>query len=130
MKPQEFLERARTFCIAVVGDLIIDRYILGEVDRISPEAPVPVVRQTGTIQSKGGAGNVSENLRCMGVKVESFYGSYTPVKTRVMSGNHHLLRIDEELEPEWMVWEEIPPSFRYLLATKSVDVLVISDYGK
>ena len=110
----------------VVGDLMIDRYVSGTVDRISPEAPVPVVRWTGTEDRLGGAANVALNLRALGVGAEvagavgtgAGAGTLeqlldgagigrellirdadrpTTVKTRIVSQRQQLLRIDEEI---------------------------------
>src|SRR6201999_4610293 len=64
------------FRILVIGDVMLDRSIWGEVDRISPEAPVPVLRSVRTTNSPGGAANVAMNLVGLGVKVEQagFWG--------------------------------------------------------
>ena len=56
--------------ILVVGDLMLDRYMEGSVDRISPEAPVPVLRHTASREMLGGAGNVAANIASLGGKVE------------------------------------------------------------
>jgi rfaE bifunctional protein kinase chain/domain len=126
----QILERASKLRIAVVGDLIIDRYIDGTCDRISPEAPVMVLRQTGTRENRGGAGNVTENLRGLGVQVSEFYGKHVPIKTRVMSGNHHVIRIDEEQEPYMMHYDEFDIGLDYGIHRNIFDCVVISDYGK
>src|ERR1700760_3239091 len=55
--------------VLVVGDLMLDRYILGDVDRISPEAPVPVLRHAQRYERAGGAGNVAMNLAGLGCEV-------------------------------------------------------------
>src|SRR5579875_3388624 len=55
--------------VLVVGDLMLDRYILGEVDRISPEAPVPVLRHAQRYERPGGAANVAMNLAGLGAEV-------------------------------------------------------------
>lgn len=111
--------------ILVVGDVMIDRYLTGQVERISPEAPVPVVRLGDTEDRLGGAANVALNLRAMGARpllcsvigrdeaAEAllrllpeadlpdwgFYQSAerrTTVKTRVIAQHQHLLRLDRE----------------------------------
>jgi D-glycero-beta-D-manno-heptose-7-phosphate kinase len=111
--------------IVVVGDVMIDAYVWGEVTRISPEAPVPILSKTTHEARLGGAGNVALNIRSLGatpilctvigndakantletllkeahlpqhglVKDDS---RITTVKTRIISQNHHLLRVDEE----------------------------------
>src|ERR1700759_401443 len=55
--------------VLVVGDVMLDRYIWGDVSRISPEAPVPVVRVTRTSETPGGAGNVALNVAGLGLRV-------------------------------------------------------------
>ncbi len=115
--------------VLVVGDVMVDRYLLGEVNRMSPEAPVPVV-DFGTEDNRlGGAANVALNLAALGAKplllsvigndlegkifkellkkhrlskkgVISIKGRPTTVKTRVMAANQHLLRIDRETKKE------------------------------
>ena len=111
--------------VVVVGDVMIDRYLEGDVRRISPEAPVPVVECTQITNRLGGAANVAINLHAMGAKVtlisvcgddgeaeilEQMLHSYasittrfvkvkdrpTTVKTRIMASNQQLLRIDTE----------------------------------
>lgn len=111
--------------ILVIGDIMIDRYLHGKVSRISPEAPVPVVDFMYEEDRPGGAANVAVNLQALGAKVtlasitgqdaesetlsallheagiqkfihRKYEGRHTTVKTRVMAGFQHLLRIDKE----------------------------------
>ena len=111
--------------VLVVGDVMIDRYVHGSVDRISPEAPVPVVRKLRQEDRLGGAANVAVNLRALGVRAEvagavgmGIHGTTlrhlleeggvghrllvrdpgrpTTLKTRVLSQSQQLLRIDQE----------------------------------
>src|ERR1700735_3437869 len=110
--------------VLVIGDVMLDRSIWGEVDRISPEAPVPVLRSVRTTNSPGGAANVSMNLVGLGVKVTQagFWGddgemqqlsailtaagvdasgmiiaSHSTIsKTRIVSRHQQLLRLDVE----------------------------------
>ncbi|MEO7175962.1 MAG: bifunctional ADP-heptose synthase [Saprospiraceae bacterium] len=111
--------------IAVVGDLMIDRYVSGRVDRISPEAPVPILLHQTTEDRLGGAANVGMNIQALGAKctLVAVCGSdnegmilkqklsdasldpsgvfedtdrRTTLKTRVLDGIHQLLRIDQE----------------------------------
>ena len=56
--------------VAVIGDILIDRYIYGTAERLSPEAPVPIVRHQTTFDRSGGAGNLYENLKSLGVDVD------------------------------------------------------------
>lgn len=145
--------------ILVIGDLIIDHYINGSCDRISPEAPVQVLNVKSDDYSLGGAGNVLKNLaslRCqagiisvsgqdeMGktslqevTKLQPFYFSIIPdktrrttVKTRLVSSSHHLLRLDSE--DNHVLNEEI--KFTLLNNLKDIidkiSILIISDYCK
>lgn len=131
MNLPQILERASKLRIAVVGDLIIDKYIDGTIERISPEAPVSILLQKGTRQNPGGAGNVADNLKGLGVQVSEFYGNHVPVKTRVMAGNHHLIRIDEEeSEPYQMRYDDYNIGLDYGIHHNKYDCVVISDYGK
>src|SRR5438034_769904 len=65
-QPRSILERFSGRRIAVLGDAMLDRYVWGRVDRISPEAPVPVVEIERESVTLGGAGNVAANLRALG----------------------------------------------------------------
>ena len=125
MRAAEIINRLGKQRILVVGDVMLDRYVRGTVDRISPEAPVPVLRVTGEECAPGGAGNVAVNLRTLGAKVE-LAGSVgkdsegdeilrllresgigtgcvvrdakrrTTTKTRLIAGNQQIARIDNE----------------------------------
>lgn len=130
MNIENILEQASKLRIAVVGDYITDRYLIGEVNRISPEAPVQVLDLKETRENPGGAGNVTANLRGLGVQVSEFYGKHKPIKTRVMAGNHHIIRIDDETEPYWMKWDEVEIGLGYGIMYDKFDAVVISDYGK
>lgn len=132
MNLTEILERAGKLRIAVVGDLIQDRYIDGVIERISPEAPVPILKITGTRENWGGAGNVVRNLEGLGCQVSFFYDDKNVIiKTRVMSGTHHILRMDdEESTPRLVHWDDIDINLGYGLEHGKFDCVVISDYGK
>ncbi len=143
----------------VIGDLMIDEYLWGSVDRISPEAPVPVVAIDKESQTLGGAGNVINNLTAMGATVSAIGTAGTgksgrmvlnkladlgvetdgivsephrPTtrKTRVIASNQQVLRIDKEIK------RKITPStLEKLMAIienriDDVDVIIISDYDK
>ena len=125
MTASELFDRFSGINVLVVGDVMIDRYTYGEVNRISPEAPVPVVQWNGEEDRLGGAANVALNIRAMGATAYlcSVIGNDpdgnrfldllpgqglssagitrsgtrpTTVKTRVMAGKQQLLRIDRE----------------------------------
>ena len=67
-RTQNILQAANASRVLVVGDLMLDRYISGAVDRISPEAPVPVVRVEGESFAVGGAANVAANVAALGAR--------------------------------------------------------------
>ena len=144
--------------IAVLGEAMLDIFISGDVDRISPEAPVPVLRHRRDKLVPGGAGNVACNIANLGgapilitligddsegaslmallgadgVTTEAVVtrGRMTTSKTRVMGGNHHLIRIDrEDSSPiSEAVEEELLARIRSILPR--VRALAISDYAK
>ncbi len=151
------LEDFRKQTVLVVGDMMVDKYILGSVSRISPEAPVPVLRQDRIDRKLGGAGNVIINAVSYGAKVRAvgcigndnegkyfreslqklgvdeqymFDSGSTIVKTRVSASNQQFIRIDEE--------EIVPPPAEIVSAIQNnltnlmdgVTVVIISDYAK
>ena len=147
------LSRAR---VLVVGDVMLDRYWFGDVSRISPEAPVPVVRIERTEERPGGAANVAHNCAALGAQVgllsvvgEDEAGAAlqrlvdtpsiraslhrdgtldTTVKLRVIGRQQQLLRIDFETQPSHEVLADTLAEFEASLA--DYDVVVLSDYGK
>ena len=127
MRITEIMKRFGRQRILVVGDIMLDRYVRGTVERISPEAPVPVLRVTEEACAPGGAGNVAVNLRTLGAGVElvgslgkdrdgdeivrflkeSGIGSGgivrdedkpTTSKTRLIAGNQQIARMDKEID--------------------------------
>lgn len=154
-------EQFRGLRAIVVGDLMLDEYLWGRVDRISPEAPVPIVQLTGKDHRIGGAGNVALNLAALGAQVSmisvtgedpsgdmlrrmlseagigvgdmlSVNGRVTTSKTRVISRNQQMLRIDHE------VTDPIDEKIECLLIDiinrrleqDQPDVLIFEDYDK
>jgi rfaE bifunctional protein kinase chain/domain len=158
MNSQQFpdLARIEKCRILVVGDVMLDRYWHGEVSRISPEAPVPVVHVKRIENRLGGAANVALNIRSLGARVTllSMVGNddaacclrglierhgidgelgsdpsmETIVKLRVIGRTQQMLRIDFEKEPDHEVLAGMLDRFTLLLAEH--DVVVFSDYGK
>jgi D-glycero-beta-D-manno-heptose-7-phosphate kinase len=145
--------------IAVIGDFMLDRYFVGNAERISPEAPVPVVLISEEKSTLGGAGNVVENLNSLGVKVDP-YGiigndnngdellaklklenidishlllcnkKKTTVKTRIIADKQQMLRYDIELiEP---LSEELEKKIIEQLGRniERYDAIILSDYAK
>lgn len=144
--------------ILVLGDSMLDAYIVGAVDRISPEAPVPVVRQAETRESAGGAANLAANVRslggmvhlvsCVGADAEAGRLSAllagagvetslvdvaprpTTLKTRFASGQQQLLRLDREQADAIPVPSEDRVIAALAQQVERCSLLVISDYSK
>ena len=142
--------------LLVVGDVMLDRYWFGDVERISPEAPVPVVRIARVDERPGGAANVARNVAALGARamllsvtgddeaghalarllqVDRVEASFlrdaalrTTVKLRVIGRQQQLLRIDFETAPSGEVLASKLADFERLLPGASVAIL--SDYGK
>jgi rfaE bifunctional protein kinase chain/domain len=150
---REELKNAR---ILAVGDVMLDRYWFGDVSRISPEAPVPVVHVRRTEERPGGAANVARNAAALGATVSllSVVGEdeagrslerlmteenvsvvlhrdaslNTTVKLRVIGRQQQLLRIDFETSPSHEVLNNKLADFERML--QDADVVILSDYGK
>lgn len=110
--------------IAVFGDEFRDRYWLGTTTRISPEAPIPVVKITTTHEFPGGAGNVMANLLALGASVIGSGPAYSklPVKNRLCIGDYQLARWDEN--------DVIPEANIEPIKNFRADGVIVSDYGK
>jgi rfaE bifunctional protein kinase chain/domain len=152
----DFRERIAASRVLVVGDVMLDRYWFGDVERISPEAPVPVVHVSRTDERPGGAANVARNAASLGAQVTllSVVGDDEPgrilerllksnsvrpvfqidagfptiVKLRVISRQQQLLRIDFETPPGDAILEAKMAKYESLIP--DVDVVILSDYGK
>ena len=142
--------------ILIVGDIMLDRYWFGDVNRISPEAPVPVVLIGKHEERLGGAANVARNVAALGAVcsllgivgkdeagtavekllsqsgiipyLHSAPGISTTVKLRVIGRQQQLLRLDFEKKPTRDVLEDKLQKYKTLLQTH--DIIVLSDYGK
>ena len=144
--------------ILVVGDLMLDRYFDGSVDRISPEAPVPVLHVRRSFHRPGGAANVAVNMTAMGGKTSlvgavgtdaaadqlravleadgvscrsliTTAGTPTTVKTRLLAGHNQIARFDEEgFLDDAAAREELIQ--RILAEIPAANLVVISDYAK
>ena len=114
--------------VLVAGDAMVDRYWHGDVGRVSPEAPVPVVQIQREEYSAGGAKNVAKNIEAMGVEVSELYSrSYreNPVlKVRVIARGQQVCRLDWD-HPQAPI---DPGEFAERL--QDCDLVVLSDYGK
>ena len=160
MNFKQIVEEFKNKRILVIGDVMIDAYLLGNVNRVSPEAPVPIVSLQKEEERLGGAANVAINLVAMGASavICSVIGNdrsgkkmiellesnsisaegvvlsnnrETTVKTRVIGNNQHLIRIDSEQT------NDIDSSEELLLIEKvkqllenGVDAIIFEDYNK
>jgi D-glycero-beta-D-manno-heptose-7-phosphate kinase len=151
--PKDVIAQAR---VLVVGDIMLDRYWFGEVERISPEAPVPVVRVVKREDRLGGAANVARNVVALGAKATlvgfvgedeaaqgvrallseaaiearlvADSGHPTTLKMRVLGRQQQLLRIDFEEKPTSALLEALRHQVESALVGH--DVVVLSDYAK
>lgn len=147
---QKLLERVLDLKIACVGDLMLDRYVYGEVSRISPEAPIPVLRARRTVAMLGGVGNVARNVAALGGlaklgavagedaagaelrdlvsaehRISDFIsrpiGAATIVKTRFVAAGQQLLRLDDDAAPVSISESD---------AFSGASAILLSDYAK
>ncbi|MCA9743005.1 D-glycero-beta-D-manno-heptose-7-phosphate kinase [candidate division KSB1 bacterium] len=155
----EILPKIKRTKIAVVGDLMLDQYIWGDVARISPEAPVPVVEIASESTSLGGAANVSNNVHALGANTipigvvgNDYSGSLlrdlfarngfetdgiivdssrqTTVKTRVIAHNQHVVRIDRETKQD-ISEHALQALLNYLESMiGELDAIIFEDYNK
>lgn len=146
--------------LVVAGDVMVDRYISGAVKRLSPEAPVPVLLRSGCASIAGGAANVAANAAALGCQITLIgvvgddenadnlrdvlrvksnidtsqlvteAGWSTISKTRVLSGQHQLVRIDDERVVTFSDATQDELIKRTSAALENADVLVCSDYAK
>lgn len=154
-----YLERFATARVAVLGDVMLDRYFWGRVDRISPEAPVPVVRVTGRSSRLGGAANVAANLHSLGTRVTLVSlvgddaagaelerlvtehgidsgtlvvepGRHTTEKVRIIAQHQQVVRADFETAAPPASGSRERIAAALLDDEDRFDALVVSDYGK
>jgi bifunctional ADP-heptose synthase (sugar kinase/adenylyltransferase) len=110
--------------ILVIGDSCIDKFIYGDVLRISPEAPVPIIEPFEEITTKGMAGNVYQNLKNLGVDVHIITNKTKSIKTRYVEKetNQMLLRVDVNKKIESFNYDDVN--------LNDYEAIVISDYNK
>lgn len=149
-------ERLAGVSVLVVGDVMLDRYWFGDVDRISPEAPVPIVHVQREEYRLGGAANVALNVAALGARatlmsvvgadepaqllkglvsqagIETLLreepGLSTTVKLRISGRSQQLLRVDFERRPAARTVSALTDDFAAVIGR--YDVVVMSDYGK
>jgi rfaE bifunctional protein kinase chain/domain len=156
---QEVFDKFSTLKVAIIGDVMVDSYIYGKVDRISPEAPVPVVHAERREKRLGGAANVALNVAALGatpilcsiigddlegqiftqllrkrhmteIGIVKSQQRITTLKERVLSGSQHMLRVDTESRAPLNELEK--RSFHQLLERilPDADVIIFEDYDK
>jgi D-beta-D-heptose 7-phosphate kinase/D-beta-D-heptose 1-phosphate adenosyltransferase len=144
--------------VLVIGDIMLDRYIWGDVERVSPEAPVPIVRAVHRSEQPGGAANVAMNLTGLGAKASlfGFCGQDadrhslgvclekagvtahltsvethpTTTKLRIVAGQQQMLRLDTEKTEEYSAKAYQDLMAKVEAAIPSADAIVLSDYAK
>jgi rfaE bifunctional protein kinase chain/domain len=145
--------------VLIVGDIMVDSYIWGKVERISPEAPVPVVLIDKREKRMGGAGNVALNVQAMGaipilcsvvgddpeadmlINLMNHSGlitdgiirsehRITTLKQRIISGSQHILRVDSESDKELSKEEEKVFLDKVKDFLPDIDVIIFQDYDK
>jgi len=159
--PEQLIQGMNGLTALVVGDVMVDAYLWGRVDRISPEAPVPVVRVTDRSARLGGAANVALNVHALGATpiVLSSVGAddesarlqhlfkqaglatnglvssplrHTTVKTRIISGHQHIVRVDDEMDSDLSATDAdaLIARAEALFASHKPDVVILEDYDK
>lgn len=123
---RELVEAFETLQILVMGDPMYDFYHFGHVDRLSPEAPVPIYIEDRHERRPGGAANVANQLTVLGCMVETWFPPKPwTEKHRYMAGHHQVVRMDRDYKAEEMAeHDSVPPS------QCRFNAMVISDYGK
>ena len=145
--------------VLIVGDVMIDSYVFGKVERISPEAPIPIVNVKRKEIRLGGAGNVAMNIKSLGatpvlctvvgadseakdllnlltdndLPIEGVIQSQTritTVKQRVLAGSQHIVRIDSEMDSLINADEQTLLIEKAIFLAASCDVIIFEDYDK
>src|SRR5262245_58687504 len=155
----DLVARARGRRIVVVGDVMLDRYLLGDTDRLSPEAPVPVVHVRETRMALGGAANVAANVAAIGAEVRlvgvvgddthgntiraelaqlhladrgllTIAGRPTTTKSRVVARTQQIVRIDEEVDTLLDGTELERLTALAVASLADADAVLLEDYNK
>lgn len=154
-----FLNKTKDSRILVLGDSMIDAYQWGSIERMSPEAPIPVVDVQTKDERLGGAANVALNLKSLEAQVEiisligndasgermkrlfeqnglssrgliTAKGRKTTIKTRIIVDDKHVLRVDEEDKHDFLESEKILDILKKIHQESPLDVLIFQDYNK
>lgn len=158
---QKLFEKFSSIKVGIIGDVMLDTYMWGDVDRISPEAPVPIVSLKKKEHRIGGAGNVALNIQSLGAKpfvlsvtgddedadkLNSLFTSQnincnycirskeriTTNKTRVISRNQHMMRLDAEITQDLCKedQEKLIELVETFVEKEKPDVVILEDYNK
>ncbi len=159
MDTESLLNKFSNLNIVVIGDIMLDHYIMGEARRISPEAPVPVVSVSSDTYVPGGAANVANNLSGIGAPAQLIgaycddpeskllndvlvqraitlsslgkqAGATTIVKTRVVVQRQQLCRIDREAKPKAYAIDHLFENPEFIELITNADAVLFSDYAK
>ena len=158
---QQLFSKFKEVKVGVIGDVMLDTYMWGHVERISPEAPVPIVSLDSKEQRIGGAGNVALNLQSLGAQafvlsvtgkdedavcLNTLFGKHsisvkyciqsdkriTTNKTRIISRNQQMMRLDSEITTDLSRIEEaqILESFKQFILDEKPHIVILEDYNK
>ena len=161
MDIKEVFKRVASLKVGIIGDVMLDTYMWGSVERISPEAPVPIVSLQKKEQRVGGAGNVALNIQSLNAqafvltitgddddakqlndlfiaqKINTQYSlksgeRITTNKTRVISRNQHMMRLDAEIIDDITRAEEekILQQFEIFVQNEKPNIVILQDYNK
>ena len=155
---KEIIEKFNKVKILIIGDVMLDKYTYGTVNRISPEAPIPIVKFEKSIMRPGGAGNTAYNIKSLNgnvniigvigdddsgiilaslidyfnidhnIIIDPFWSTIT--KNRIIAHNQQIVRIDTEPQHKICTTDEQKIIFDIINNYEDVDVVVISDYDK
>ena len=152
------LDLFKTKRVLIIGDAMIDAYMWGDINRMSPEAPVPIVKIDKRESRLGGAANVALNIQSLGATpilfsaigddhyaelfielmneqklscegIQKISNRRTTVKTRIISNNKHVLRVDEEYTNP-IQDESLLKQLEKMIQEQSFDVIIFQDYNK
>ncbi len=154
----DILNQFETKRVLIIGDAMIDAYMWGAINRMSPEAPVPVVEIEKRESRLGGAANVAINIQSLGATpilfaaigkdyqgdlflnlmkeqnlscegIQKINNRATTVKTRIISDNKHVLRFDEE-RTDLIDDEKLSDQLEEMILVNDFDVIIFEDYNK
>lgn len=122
------MQQQKQYRVLLIGETCEDIYMYGDIQRLNPEAPVPVVKYSHTETFSGMSSNVKKNLESFGIFVNHITNKEKIKKTRVIhkDSGYHLIRIDEDVEVTPIRAAEVRSAFLHY----NYDAIVVSDYNK